>query len=375
MRIGVNARFLLPGKLEGIGWYSFQILDRMVHQYPEHEYIFFYDRPMRPFLISHPSVKNVVLFPPARHPLLWYWWFEYSIPAAVKKYQLDCLFHADGYCSLRSNIPQLMVVHDLAYLHFPEQVPWLVRKYYQYFVPRQLSKANHLFAVSEATKLDMIQHFPDAESKTSIAYNGVRNYFKPLEEAEQLQVRNDYSDGCPYFLFVGAIHPRKNVSGLIRAFNLFKEKTNSEFKLVLVGRKAWDFQNFEQAFQHSPYQKEIIVLDYIAGDQLAKITASAFALVLPSFLEGFGVPVLEALYCNIPVMVSRTFSLPEVAGPGAYLFDPENIEEIADQLVFATRDEKRSERISLGSLHRQSFDWQKSMEAVHNQIVKTTSSR
>ncbi|MBK9109406.1 MAG: glycosyltransferase family 4 protein [Saprospiraceae bacterium] len=369
MRIGVNARFLLPEKLEGIGWYSYQILKRMVDQHPEHEYFFFYDRKQNNLLLQHPSIHHIVVSPPARHPLLWYFWFEWSLPAAFKKNKINCVFHPDGYCSLSANIPQVMVVHDLAYLHFPEQVPLLVRKYYQYFVPRQIKKANHLIAVSKATASDIAEHFPEMASKISIGYNGVRECFKPLDDVQQKEIRQQFSQGVPYSLFVGAIHPRKNVTGLIHAFEIFKTNTGSEMKLMIVGRKAWFVQDFEKTINTSAFKTDIILLDYMQSLELAKITASAFAVVQPSFLEGFGVPVLEALNCDIPVLVADCFSLPEVAGPGAYLFDPYKPPEIAEQMEIALKDSHRAEKIQLGRTHRTQFDWDKSAEIIYFQII------
>lgn len=374
MRIGVNARFLLPDKLEGIGWYSYQVLKRMVESHPEHEYFFFYDRKLNNLLIQHPSIKHIVVSPPARHPFLWYLWFEWALPASFKKNKINCAFHPDGFCSLNVNIPQIMVVHDLAYLHFPEQVPMLVKKYYQYFVPRQLKKADHLIAVSKATAYDLSQHFPDTAIKTSIAYNGVRKCFKPFNLDQQNEIRKKFSKGVSYFLFVGAIHPRKNVTALIRAFEIFKTNTGSDMKLIIVGRKAWFVEDFEKVFLNSVFKSDIIILDYLQSNELAEITASAFAVIQPSFLEGFGVPVLEALHCDIPVLVSNCFSLPEVAGPGAYLFDPYKPAEIAEQMVLAANDSHRNERIQLGRTHKAQFDWDQSAESIYKQILKAVSS-
>lgn len=369
MRIGINARFLIPDKLEGIGWYSYQILKRMVEQHPEHDYFFFYDRKHENFLIQHPSVRHIVVAPPARHPVLWFFWFECSLPRALSIHKIDRMFHPDGYCSLHSAVPQMMVVHDLAYIHFPNLVPFLVRLYYQLFVPRQLQKARRLFAVSNATAADIQQHFPECSSKISIAFNGVRQTFRPLNEASQKEIQQRFSSGQPYFLFVGAIHPRKNVDGLIKAFHFFKEKSGSSMKLIIVGRRAWHYENFNRLVQSSPYQEDIIILDYMGSEELANITASAFAVVQPSFLEGFGVPVLEALYCDIPVIVSNRFSLPEVAGPGAYLFNPDKIEELSDQFILAIKDPRRSERIEMGRLHRTHFNWDQSAESIYQGIV------
>lgn len=368
MRIAVNARFLLPGKLEGIGWYSYHVLNRLVHNYPQHEYYFIYDRPQTVPMIQHESIRHLVVAPPARHPFLWFIWFEWSLPRLFKKIAPDLFFSPDGYGCLQTSVPQFMVVHDLSYLHFPEQVPWLVNLYYRYFVPRHLNKAQHLFGVSNATKQDLCNSFPDCCQKISLAPNGVRSVFRPIEDVQKQTIKDQYAEGKDYFLFVGAIHPRKNLVNLIHAFGQLKKKTQHTIQLIIVGRKAWSNRDFENALERSPFQKEIHCYGYVESELLAQLTASAFAAIQPSFLEGFGVPVLEALYCDIPVLVSDAFSLPEVAGPGAYLFDPYSIESMTQQMELCLNDPFREDRLTAGRRHRIQFNWDDTAIAIAKRL-------
>lgn len=369
MRIAINARFLTTPHLEGIGWYTYEIVRRMIEQHPEHEYLLLYDRTVPHPFIVHPSAKPVVCHPPARHPLLWMAWFECSVPLALRRAQANVLFSPDGYCSLRTPVPQCMVVHDLAYLHFPSHVPAMVRAYYRFFVPRQIQKAEHLFAVSGATQDDIVHWFPGCREKISVAYNGIRDCFNPLGEAERTEVKRTYSGGAEYFLFVGAIHPRKNVETLVRAFGLFKSKTASKAKLLIAGRLAWRTDAFLAELNASSSRSDILLLNYLDGEVLARVTASAVAVVQPSFLEGFGVPVLEALSCNVPVIVSDRFSLPEVGGPGAYTFPAEDAHALASCLEGAMLGVDRESRITLGKLHREQFDWNRSADHIYQRLV------
>ncbi len=342
----------------------------MVDRHPEHEYIFLFDRQFHPEFIHHSSVTPMIIPPPARHPLLWYCWFEYGIPNALKKIKADVFFSPDGYCSLNTDTPQCMVVHDLAYLHYPEQVPFLVRKYYRYFVPKQIAKANSLIAVSQATKEDIIAQFPSVKTDITVAFNGVRSFFRPLDNEVQKTIRQKYSGAKNYFVFVGAIHPRKNVERLLLAFNQFKSKTGSDIRLLLVGRKAWSTSSFDNILENSPFKSDILWYPQLADKELAELIASAHCLVLPSYLEGFGVPVLEALYCDIPVIVSDRFSLPEVAGPGAYLIHPDQTESISKALELSLDAADRELRISLGRSHRVRFNWDTSAEQIFNCLVQ-----
>ncbi len=370
MRIAVNARFLLSGKLEGIGWYSFEVLRRMTKKHPEHEFIFIFDRPFSEEFIFGDNVIPVVLQPPARHPILWYIWFEWRIPDLLKKLDVDMFLSPDGYCSLRSTIPQYLVMHDLAYLHYPKQIKFAARHFYKYFVPKYLNKASHVFAVSNATKQDILQNTTLNSAYVSVAYNGCRDSFVPIDESQKQKIKDDYTKGHDYFLFVGAMHPRKNVDQLIRAFGHFKQEENTPHKLVLVGRMAWYSEKISEAYESSRYRSDIIFCDYMATETLVKITGAATAAICPSFLEGFGVPIAEALFCDVPVIVSDRFSLPEVGGPGAYLINPDEYISISEAMSQVIHDPLLEKRIEQGRIHRKQFSWDQTAELIFYRMMQ-----
>ena len=142
MRIGINTRFLLPHKMEGFGWYTYEVVKRLVENHPEHEFIFFFDRPYDSNFIFGENVTPVVLFPQARHPFLFYWWFEFSIPKALKEHKCDLFFSPDGYLSLKTSVPQIGVIHDINFEHNPKDLKWLMRKYYQRYFPKFAKKSS-----------------------------------------------------------------------------------------------------------------------------------------------------------------------------------------------------------------------------------------
>jgi glycosyltransferase involved in cell wall biosynthesis len=371
MRIGINARFLIKNKLEGLGWYTYQVIQRIVSNHPEHEYFLFFDRKPDDLFLFGGNIQAICLRPAARHPVLWWLWFDWLIPSALKKYRIDVFLSLDGYASLRSEIPQVIVIHDLAFEHYPEHLPYFVKKYYQYFVPKQIKKSTQLIAVSQATKKDIIDKYGIASEKISIAYNGVREEFKSAGQMEKNKFKQLYAASKEYFLFVGAMHPRKNIYNLIKAFDLFKKTTNSEYKLILVGRKAWHTNEIEFAINKSEFKSDIIVYSYFTTEKLAQITAGAFCAINPSLLEGFGVPVLEALVSGVPVLISNRFSLPEVGGPGALCFNPEDISDISEQMYRSVNDPERDRRISLGFEHSRKFNWNETAELIYSKIIES----
>ena len=362
MRIAVNTRFLLKGNLEGLGIYTQEIFRRVVQTMPDHEFFFFFDRPYEKSFLFAKNVTPVVVPPPARHPLLWYAWFEYSVPRYLEKYQIDLFITPDGYASLRTAVPQILTVHYLGFEHYPEHVPFLARKYYQYFTPKFVRKATKIIAVSEYTKQDIIRLYQIAENKITVIHNGF-----DLDENElvQLSVENVMKTHQlkpkEYFIFIGAVHPRKNVLGILRAFSLFKQKTNSDFKLLLLGRNAWLNKELQKEIQNSKFKNDIVWITEMERGKLLRMLQLSYSLVFPSYFEGFGIPVLEAMQLSVPVITSNVSALPEVAGDAALLCDPSQPENISNEMVRLYTDKSLYDKLVVKGKDRgKEFTWEKS---------------
>lgn len=369
MTIAVNVRFLLKDKLEGVGRFTYEILRRMVLNHPETTFLFFFDRPYATEFVFAPNVKPIVLFPPARHPFLYIWWFEWAIVRALKQHKASIFLSLDGFMSLRTPIPTVMVVHDIAHMHFREHTPFLVYHYYAYFVPKFIQKANQVITVSNFVKHDVMQNFI-LKKEPIVCYNAGRDLFKPLNHLEIQNIRIQYSEGKPYFLYVGSVHPRKNVDRLITAFDLFKTKTKSDFKLLIGGRIAWQAGSVQKAYDAALFRKDILFLGFVADIILPKIVASAYALTYVSLSEGFGIPIVEAMDCDVPVITSNTTSMPEVAGNAAILVNPTNVECIANAMIEIVDNQSlRNHLIEKGRVQREQFDWNVSSETLYQVLL------
>lgn len=369
MKIAVNTRFLIKGRLEGMGLFTYEVVRRLVEQHSEHTFIFFFDRPYDPSFVFGKNVEPVVLFPPARHPFLFVWWFEWSVVRALEELKPDVFLSPDNFLSLRAKLKTVLVTHDIAHAHFPEQVSFFHRKYYQFFAPKFNRKAQRIVTVSHFTKQDLIRQYQIQPSKIAVACNGCRPFFQPLAEAEKRHVREQYADLEPYFFYVGAVHPRKNVHRLIAAFDQFKQRTETPVKLLVAGRFAWKAGEVKAAFEASSFKKDIKFLGYVEDTELARLMGAAFACTYISQFEGFGVPVLEAMYCDVPVITSNTSSLPEVVGEAGLLVDPYSVGAIAGAMESIWEDENlRADLIEKGKLQRQKFTWQKAADIVYENL-------
>ncbi len=335
----------------------------MVRAHPEVEFLFLTDRPMGPEFNYGANVTVLRLFPRARFAPLFLWWFEWSVRKALVRHGADVFFSPDSMCSLWSKVPVAMTCHDLVPLHFPKQVPWIHRYFYLVFLPRYLRRADMVITVSEYVRKDIIQTVGITPGRVNAVHNGCREGFKPLSAAEKFAVRRQYSLEEPFFFYAGAIHPRKNIHRLIKAFDLFKARTGASDKLLLAGRFAWKTGEVKDAYDASPYREDIRFLGYVPEEDLPGLTASATALTYVSISEGFGLPMLEAMHTDTPVMAANASCLPEIAGEAALLVDPLSVEHMAKGLELLWSDaELRQVLVEKGRKQRELFSWDKAAE-------------
>ena len=358
--------------MEGVALFTHEVLKKLVEQHPEDEFIFFFDRPYDTSFVYGKNVKPVVLFPPARHPFLFLWWFEHSVVRALKKYKADVFLSPDNFMSLGTEVKTVLVTHDLAYLHTAGKQPFLQKKYYQTFSPRFNKRADHIVAVSHFTKKDIIEQYGVLPEKISVACNGCDSMFHPTTEKEKDVVRQKFAEGQQYFFYVGAIHPRKNVHRLIAAFGHFKSNTHSPVKLLIAGRFAWQTGEVKDAFDQSGFQRDIHFLGYVPGDELPKLMAGAMACTYVSLFEGFGIPILQAMHSEVPVITSNVSSMPEVAGKAGLLVNPYSTVEIASAMQLIWQDAHlRSSLVEAGRKQRKLFTWQKAADVVYHALRQT----
>lgn len=362
MIIAVNTRFLIANKLEGIGWFTFETMKRITRAHPEHEFHFFFDRPYNNEFIFSNNITPHILYPPARHPLLWYWWFEYSVPRKLKAIKADLFISTDGFLSLSTQVKQHLVIHDLAYLHYPDHVNRSALKYYQRFMPRYVNKATRIATVSQFSGNDIQRAFQYPADKIDVVCNGAHEFFKPISEEEKIQVRQRYTGGAPYFIYAGAIHPRKNVETLFRAFDKLKTEYQVPHKLIIAGRFAWKTGEVQAIYEQLPHKADILFTGHLGRNELARITAASYAMVYISLFEGFGIPLVEAMQCGVPCITSNVSSMPEVCGDaGILIHNPKDVNEVVAAMYRMIDDKSYYQTLSERAPGQAAkFSWDKS---------------
>ena len=347
-RIALNARLLIPGKLEGTGRFTHQCYKRLIESRLNDEFLLIFDRQPPAEFDYGSNAKAICLMPPARRPWLFDLWFDYAITRKLKAWKADVFVSTDGYISRRSRVPQLNVIHDINFEHHPE---WLPKRYADHFrarFPEYARKADKLCTVSEYSKKDISECYGVDASKITVIPNAPDSLFKPLDD-KTLQ-RDTHAGGKSYIVFVGSLHPRKNIAGIVAAYSEYREK-GGEKDLLIVGSNMWRDEEHKSEGVHYAGR--------LNDEELVNAVAGADAMLYLPFFEGFGVPIVEAMACGVPIVASNVTSIPEVCGDAAYrLVSPDNHNGAAEALLELDKDDDgRENSIKLGLKRAAEFNW------------------
>lgn len=371
--IVVNTRLLLKDKLEGIGRFASESLRIITQKHPEVHFYFLFDRNYSEEFLFSDNITPIIVSPQARHPILFYFWFEHSIKRIIENINPDLFLSPDGYLSLNldKKIPSLPVIHDINFEHYPESLPFLMSKYYRHYFPKFAQKANRIATVSQYSKNDINKTYGIDLKNIDVVYNGSSDIFQVLPVQEKIQIKKDISQGEDFFIFVSSLHPRKNLENTFRAFDLYKDKTKAKEKLVLVGEKYYWPKNIKEVFDNMKYADDVIFTGHLKEDKLAKVLGAAKALLYVSYFEGFGIPIIEAMACGVPVICSNVSSMPEVAEDAALQVSPFNHEEICNAMQSLNEDVLKEKMIQKGLERHQQFTWENTADLLWQSIEKT----
>jgi glycosyltransferase involved in cell wall biosynthesis len=375
MKIAVNTRMLLRGKLDGIGWFTHEIMSRVVKAHPEHEFHFIFDRPYDESFVFASNVKVHVVMPQARHPWLFRLWYNWMVPRKLKQIGADIFVSPDMMLSLRTDCKQIVVLHDLNFEHYPEDLPSHISRYLRSQSPLFAQRADTIVTVSEFSKQDIVKQYGVDASKVQVVYNAPQEAYRVLNVNERDLSKKKWAQGDNYFVFISSIHPRKNLLRLLKAYDRFRMQSGRSVKLVAVGRRFWKNQSLDDTLRDMKFADDVIFTGHLEQSELTHALGGALALVYVSYFEGFGVPIVEAFRSGVPVITSNVTSMPEVAGDAALQVNPFNEEEIASAMVRIVQDSLlRTDMIAKGEERVKLFDWNSSAEKFWG-IINETATR
>ncbi len=367
-RIGIDVTSALT-QGGGIGRYTRELVRALVSLDSSYSCTLFSARvpdelPVADPLPSGPAVEHRTAFLDERW--LYRLWYRLRLPLPVQLFsgQLD-LFHSPDFVlpPVSGGIPTLLTVHDLSFIHFPDTFPPALVSYLNKVVPWSISRATHVLADSISTSVDLQQCWDVPEEKITVLYSGVSGAYRPVEDTAVLdEVRRTYPIGdAPYVLSVGTIQPRKNYQMLIRAFAAVAE--NNPHTLAIAGGKGWMEEDMMAEASRHGIADRVNFLGFVADDHLPALYSGADLFAFPSLYEGFGLPVLEAMACGVPAIISSSSSLPEVGGQAALQLPAESEAAWGETMNLLLNDEKRrAEMTAAGFLQASRFSWQKAAQ-------------
>lgn len=375
--IAFNARLIIPGRLDGIGWFSLETIQRIAGAHPEHSFHLIFDRPAPVELFASENIVTHHLYPPARRPWLVDIFMDYAVPRLLKRIEANLFVGPDGFLSRRTAVPQLAVMHDLNFEHHPEWLPPRVAKHYRSRFREFSQIATRIATVSEFSKRDISNRYGVDEDHIDTVYNGLGGVYASadFDEGKRAEVQTVWAEGANYFVYVGTLHARKNIEGLLGAFAAYC-RCGGAWNLVIVGTPLWKRKKLGamQVFKalEPEIKSRVRFTGWQAQETVASIVATAGAMVFIPWYEGFGVPLIEAFSVGTPVILSNRTALPEIAGDAARLVDPADEDAVAQSMLYLERNPHvREEMIVKGRIRARAFTWDRTARSLWSSMART----
>jgi glycosyltransferase involved in cell wall biosynthesis len=294
-------------------------------------------------------------------------WTHLRLAAELRRHPPDVLFVPAHVLPLACPVPAVVTVHDLGYRHYPRAHRAFDRWYLAWTTRRHTRVARHMVADSLATQQDLVDFYNANPDQIDVVYLGRDENLVPVTDVNIInQIRGKYKIKGDYLLYLGTLHPRKNLVRLVEAFQqAVTDLQNRQIKLVVAGKKGWLYSAIFERVRQLALTDQVIFTGYVEDKDKPALLSGALAYVFPSLYEGFGLPVLEAMACGTPVLTSNISSLPEVAGEAALLVNPHHTAEIAAGLTqLITNPNLRRQLVEQGYQQLQKFSWQKAAAQV-----------
>jgi glycosyltransferase involved in cell wall biosynthesis len=356
MRFSVDAH-TIGCHLTGNEVYIRNLLNEFADVDRSHEYIAYVAKPEAPSHLHERVQTRWVSANPYKR-LAW------DLPRVVREDRPE-LLHVQYTGPLFTNIPLVVSIHDVSYLELPECFTWYRREQLKITVRRTAEKAAAILTPSEFSRRAILNHYNLPEDKVVVVPNAVSSQFRAMDRrlASGI-VEKKFGVRSPFVLTVGDLQPRKNHLGLLKAFEeVMRAHPQLTHQLVFVGKETWYSKDLHRAVEKSSVKGRVQFTGFVDDSDLVPFYAACDLFVFPSFYEGFGLPILEAMACGRAVACSNTTAMPEVADGAGILFDPRSNEQMVRAISDVLLDQELRQRLErLGAQRASSFSWEKAAE-------------
>jgi len=341
MNIAVNTRLNKETQPEGYEDFQFDLLGLLAKRFPQHQFIYIFDAPYNNIIFPK-NVTSVVAGPKTSSSLRLQYWFNYKIPAILRKYKADVFLSMEGICSLRTKVPQCLLISDPGFLGHPELLKRSQARFYKKYTGAFLAKAKSIATISDFSRSLIADRYKINAEEIAVIKLVIGDIFKPIDWEEKELIKEKYAEGKAYFLFSGDINQRSNLINLLKAFSFFKKRQKSNMLLLIAGNAD---EAFKTALKTYKLRGEVKLLEDLTKEDLAKITAAAYALVYPVLYTDLALPALQAVQCAVPVITADTAALSSVFGKAVLYVNPGDHEDIAEKMMLVFKDEDKANKL------------------------------
>lgn len=368
MKIAFDIRGVY-GDRGGKGVWTANVLKSILNQDRENEYVLYTNKEDETEYHYFPNVRVIRI---GGRGIFWHMAFY----RAMLRDHIDVLIATESYIVPflhdPSKLSVALVVHDLVAFKSPARHQRRATLIEKVTLRPAVKKSRWIFTVSQYTKKDLIQRFPvlNLEPKTKVVFAGVRDIFTRKMDANKIvSVQRRYNLDPDYLMMAGTLEPRKNILGALEAFSLLSAKNKQRYRFVIVGKKGWYYKQIFERVKHLDLMLRVKFLEFIPDDDLVSLMQGAKLFLFPSFYEGFGLPILEAMQCGVPVLASRVTSIPELGVDAIHYADPTDPVDIADGITQLLEDEDYRKMLKAkGNEQVKHFSWGKTANAILNGI-------
>lgn len=352
--------------------YLVEVFEKLALQHPQYSIIFLADKGFDK-KITAPNISIVSTGAVCKKPLLLQYQLYYKIPSLLRKYNAAVLFTSGVYCSLRTPVPQCIMVNDLSFLERSNLHEGNWSRFYKKNSDRFVAKAKYIITSTQLLKTQLIDQYKTPTDKIDVGYYGINEIFKPVFWQQKSVVKQTFTEGLEYFLYAGPVQEQQNLLALLKAFSFFKKRQKSNMQLVIASPIAITDNGFIKSLSSFKYRSEVKLVENVQEEDMAKIIASAYALVYPAIHQPAAVLATAAMQCEAPVIIAHTATAKEIYGEAVLYVNADDFNDIADKMMLIFKDEdKRFELIAKGRQRAAFYQWDNAVSIIAQAIEKCT---
>jgi glycosyltransferase involved in cell wall biosynthesis len=374
MKIVFNTKSLLNAHQQD-NYFLHESIKRLIKKYPEHEFTIMTDPADVHFYQVGKNVTAIITRQPLRYILLRKLWFDFKLPAILKKCKADVFVSADIFCSLATSLPQCLLLQNLTFLYDPNTFKKSTLFFYNRYLPDFLRKATTIATGSSYLKKDLSLRYKIAEEKIDVIVPAGREAFLPIDEIVKEEIKRKYCEGKSYFIYTQGVHSKKSLMTLLKAFSIFKKRQKSNWKLVVTGSTDGYSNSFTENLKAYKYRDDLVLTGVVEEGDLVELIGSAYALIHSNQWDGISGSLLEAMNCHIPVIASADSFTKEIAVDAALYTNTDDHTDIAEKMMLLYKDESlRNRLVEKGQSVVEKYNWDKTADALWKTIQKASAS-